>query len=298
MRILLTLLALLVALSLAGMTPVAAVCTCEDCDCTAAPYNCTQSGNFTAGTIISLDGEWTGYVLATDYGPNAVQTIEYLWTLWNASCPVACDSELSVTWNFVSGYKDNDSAIEFYAPFDPGCYIVRLTVENSIDIYKPGDVVSGEPVSGAVPILTLPDPCVAYNCTTFCVEEYECVNCSEIFCEEDCGDYLQTSTYCPDYVAADGGLCYPYAPSPTSVRVNWYIKDVAADFTVATFSNTDCIDPVWCDEGGMNDVYAPGTYEITMQVEGYDESTEVWTEIYKCVVGTVVIVEDPTATIS
>ncbi|HII07149.1 MAG TPA: hypothetical protein HA349_07525 [Methanotrichaceae archaeon] len=298
-----TLILCLVALSLTGITAVALEFTCGVC---------TDNGVVKSVEPGELIEDLVGTATPTgDYGSYTIGPI-YLWELYKLSgcggsdcVPDDCISDGTQDLDLVDTYANDNPIIKMYAPSTPGCYMLVLTVT-----YQLKDEGS-----------TVLKSCVDMTCYLICVADYTCITCSEIFCDEDCDDYwTEATTSCPGYDNVEGydGLCYPYTPSDSGINVVWYVIDANTMFsgtneelesylTTATIMATidnDCFDPDWCVVTGDPAVrtYESNTYQIIMAVWGPDEDGNPDTIddviVNWCPIGTIVMVDDPEASIS
>ena len=262
--------------------------------------NCTGCTGFIdveKGDEMELDGTSAPGVSSVD--------VNYTWSFWNITYTISGDDcslgtySVSATGVFKNLTGSNipgtvDTAIvEFLAPTAAGCYMAVLTVEYN-DTYD-----------DAYEVLELDQSCIDYACFIFCVNETVCPSCYDIFCEYDCDTFPTATSNCSDY--GTNGLCY--SGSMNSVTVKWYIlRDytygstditVLDDYYNSTTSacwdlvNTTTSEMIWCD--GNGGATYPGTdiYYIVMGV--YDVNDVLF---YECPVGSVKVVEEPTAGIT
>lgn len=294
------------------MTAMAVEFNCEDCDTVAITPN--------PGDLVQLDGttEPEG-VYGTDptSGDPIKPSVEYKWVLYDldAACTEEADCISDVEWkiDFESDeYTDALPIISFFAPTEPGQYMMVLTVTYDA-------IIAG---------LELDTECVDMTCWKFCVNDYDCPNCDDIFCDRYFCDCEQDNpectlptfptdpvTYCPDWndlLEGENGLegiCYPYAPASDGIQIDWYVVDAdtideemsnteldtyLTTATIVDASDGDCWEvPNWC----LTATWGSNIYQVIMKVSGPDDEG-ITVTTHWCPVGTIVMVEEPDAEIA
>lgn len=218
-----------------------------------------------------------------------------VWYGWTFSNGTVTDYPIYNSTEDLIGQPLDNAYLNFSAPNTPyNCYTAYLSVYTNKTYTTEDDL-----------LLAMTAPCINMSCYSICVNEYNCSNCSDIFCDYNCSDFpTDTSTYCPDWNASGNKLCYKGEQGSTVVR--WYI--VTEDYYNSTMGYDPyhlagliadkegyCInetDYEWCTR-------TQGVYKIIMAVWSKPENVEGDEELFfACLSGTVVQVESPEAEIA
>ena len=254
--------------------------------------------------LVSLDGT-VADVDIPDY--LEAENIEYGWAVYEVKITTMDDptpgTEICAyePVAFTAIETGDLATFSFNAPTKPGYYMTVLTVSYT------GTVTIDEQT------LTLENDCIDWTC--YVINVFDCAVCSDIFCAYDCADSFVTGTSagtgnpCPDAVANNGGydLCYPSRLGGThgdDIIVSWFVAQTGTlkDDIDDTYliNDGDCLAANWCDLIG-DDYSTTTAWDIWLAVYATADGTakgDLLSSDYPCKVGTVVIVEEPIASIS